>query len=61
MLAMPLNDDSTLFSTIEYTLPMQANVNSMLDEEINRVYEWLVANKLVLNIGKTKYMIFHPY
>ena len=54
-------DDSTLFSTIEYTLPMQANVNSMLDEEINRVYEWLVANKLVLNIGKTKYMIFHPY
>ena len=25
-------DDSTLFSTIEYTLPMQANVNSMLDE-----------------------------
>ena len=54
-------DDSTLFSTIEYTLPMWANVNSMLDEEINRVYEWLVANKLVLNIGKTKYMIFHPY
>ena len=51
-------DDSTLFSTIEYT---QTNANSNLDEEISRVCEWLVANKLVLNIGKTRYMIFHPY
>ena len=32
----------------------------MFDEEINRVYEWLVANKPVLHIGKTKYMIFNP-
>ena len=53
-------DDSTLFSIIEYTLPMQANVNSMLDGEIDRVYVWLVASKWVLNISKTKDMIFHP-
>ena len=32
---------------------VQANVN----KEINKVHKWLCANKLTLNIGKSKYMI----
>ena len=30
-----------------------------INHEINLVHEWLVANKLTLNLSKTKYMIFH--
>ena len=28
-----------------------------VNEEINKVYEWLAANKLTLNISKSKFMI----
>ena len=29
-----------------------------LNQELQRVYKWLLANKLNLNIAKTKYLIF---
>ena len=30
-----------------------------LNHEMKLIHEWLVANKLTLNLSKTKYMIFH--
>ena len=47
-------DDTTLFCNIN---------NDINDNEINRqlntISEWLLSNKLSLNIKKTKYMAFH--
>ena len=47
-------DDTTLFCNIN---------NDINDNEINRqlntINEWLLSNKLSLNIKKTKYMVFH--
>ena len=55
-------DDTTLFSTIEYTIPIDSSdVNYLLNRELLLVYEWLFLNKLSLNIKKTKFMLCHPY
>ena len=47
-------DNTTLFCNID---------NNVTEEVINRerlkVYEWLGANKLSLNVAKTKFMVFH--
>ena len=47
-------DDTTLFCNID---------NNVTEDVINRgllkVYEWLGANKLLLNVAKTKFMVFH--
>ena len=32
---------------------------SIINNEIKKIMTWLQANKLTLNIGKTKYMVFH--
>ena len=54
-------DDTNLFSTIEYSIPIRTSkADKLLNQELFLVNEWLVINKLSLNIGKTKYMIFHP-
>ena len=54
-------DDTTLCSTIEYTLPIDnSDVNYLFNREISLVYEWLFLNKLSLNVKKTKFMLFHP-
>ena len=46
--------DTTLFCNID---------NNVTEDDINRellqVYEWLGANKLSLNVTKTKFMVFH--
>ena len=49
-------DDTTLF----YPMLNKHNLDmsSMVTNELNKVYKWLCANKLSLNIKKTKYMIF---
>ena len=55
-------DDTTLFSTIEYSIPIRTSkADELLNQELFLVNEWLEINKLSLNIGKTKYMIFHPH
>ena len=55
-------DDTTLFSTIEYSIPLQnSNVNDQVNQELLQVYEWLAVNTLSFNINKTKFMVFHPY
>ena len=53
-------DDTTLFSTIAYSLlalPNQLNV--LINGELLKDNDWLVANRLPLSVNKTKYMIFH--
>ena len=55
-------DDTTLFSSIEYSLPKYtSNVDILLNNELICICDWLIINKLSLNISKTKYMVFHPY
>ena len=48
-------DDSTLSSTLKVFLK---NQNENINKELCKVSEWLKVNKLSLNIGKTKFMIF---
>ena len=55
-------DDTTLFTTIENSIPTRmSNMDESLNNELSRVFKWLVINRLSLNISKTKFMIFHPY
>ena len=54
--------DTTLFSTIGYSIPLQnSNVNDQLNHKLLQVYKWFAANKLSLNINKTKFMVLHHY
>ena len=48
-------DDTTLSKTIQIPALSQININN----ELAKVYDWLAVNKLSLNVGKTKYVIFH--
>ena len=55
-------DDTTLFSSIEYSLPTYtSNIDLLLNNELIHICDWLIINKLSLNISKTKYLVFHPY
>ena len=47
-------DDTTLYCNID-----QCVNEYIIKEELHKLTEWLRANKLALNISKTKYMIFH--
>jgi hypothetical protein len=51
-------DDTTLTSTF-CSFNYGESPEGLLNTEINKVFYWLCANKLSLNIAKTKYMIFH--
>ena len=48
-------DDTTLY--ISFT--SQTNTTNLINTEIEKINKWLAINKLSLNIGKTKYMLFH--
>ena len=37
----------------------QTKLSDNINAELHKVYEWLSVNKLSLNVGKTKFMIFH--
>ena len=41
--------------------PIQANylILVVLNNELQHVHSWLSANRLTLNVQKTKYMLFH--
>ena len=55
-------DDTTLFSSIEYSLPTYTSkVDFLLNNELICICDWLIINKLSSNISKTKFMVFHPY
>ena len=53
-------DDTTLFSTIETFRDSVQNksTESVINEELLKIVEWLNINKLSLNKSKSKYMIF---
>ena len=52
-------DDTTLFSNIEYTLPIDSSdVNYLLNRELSLVNEWLFLNKLSLDIKKKRNLCY---
>ena len=55
-------DDSNLFTTVEYSLPISiSNVSEILNNELKEINDWLSLRKLTFNTQKTKFMVFHPY
>ena len=46
-------DDTTLYCNLEDLS------EDIINNELTIVCEWLAANKLSLNVKKTKYMVFH--
>lgn len=49
-------DDSTLF----YANKSLFQLESIVNNELNHMHEWLCASKLSLNIAKSNFVIFHP-
>ena len=47
-------DDTTLVCNIDNNV-----TEDVINRELLKVYEWLGANKLSLNVAKTKFMVFH--
>ena len=47
-------DDITLCCNIDNNVD-----EHVINKELCKIYEWLGANKLSLNISKTKFMVFH--
>ena len=47
-------DDTTLYCNINQNISEE-----VINVELLKLWEWLGANKLSLNIAKTKYMVFH--
>lgn len=47
-------DDSTLY----YAAPTCSELNQVLSCEINKLYNWIKTNKLILNISKAMGIIF---
>ncbi len=52
-------DDTTLISTINYFSKSKKDISAAIDEELSKVNAWLLAQKLCLNISKTRCMLFH--
>ena len=49
-------DDTTIY----YSSPNQNELFQKVNEELIKLYDWLCANKLSLNISKTIYSIYGP-
>ena len=47
-------DDTTLYCNIDQNVD-----EDTINNELAKIWEWLIANKLLLNTKKTKYMVFH--
>ena len=47
-------DDTTLYCNVN-------NNDDLLNYELSKVCDWLGANKLALNVSKTKFMVFHTF
>ena len=52
-------DDTTLISTIDSFTSPNTNISDNINSELENVNKWLAAQKLCLNVLKTKYMMFH--
>ena len=51
------DDTNLLGSYATFTSNSTLNITK-INDELQKVYEWLAANKLSLNVSKTKYMVF---
>lgn len=49
-------DDSTLFTSLDSFLP---DTDTLINMELSKINDWLLSNRLCLNIPKTKAMLFH--
>ena len=47
-------DDTTLFCNIDNNV-----TEDVISSELFKIYKWLGANKLALNVSKTKFMVLH--
>ena len=47
-------DDTTLYCNINQNIGVE-----VINVELLKLWDWFRANKLSLNIAKTKYMVFH--
>ena len=52
-------DDTTLFCSLEDIV--SDNKEQVLNNELQRVHSWLNANRMSLNVKKTKYMLFRTH
>ena len=50
-------DDTTLFTTI-YCFETNEHPNKYINNELSKISEWLLVNKLSLNASKTKCMVY---
>ena len=50
-------DDTNLYMVIEILIPLIQRVSNA---RLNKVQDWLVANKATLNAKKSNIVIFHP-
>ena len=53
-------DDTTLYSTLNSLQDSnkQHNLNEIINYELSKISTWLKANKLSLNVNKSKFMVF---
>ena len=55
-------DDTSLLSSVECSIPINdTNMNDLMNIELCNICNWLVVNKLSVNVSKTKFMVFHPH
>ena len=54
-------DDTTLVSHLENFDATNIKIESEINQEISKVNTWLLSNKLVLNVAKSKFMLFFKY
>jgi len=61
-------DDTTLETNLNKCkllcnkdIPTIVDINNVINNELQKIQQWLNVNKLILNTNKTKCMIFHPH
>ena len=53
-------DDTALLTTLELSTNPTQNIQTNLNDELEKINMWFKVNKLSLNQNKTKAMLFHP-
>ena len=51
-------DDTTLVSHLENFGATNIEIEREINQEISKVNTWLLTNKLVVNVAKSKFMLF---
>lgn len=52
-------DDTTLSANVEDFISANGDVSAKLNQELSKISDWLLVNKLSLNVSKTNYMLFY--